>query len=572
MKKLNILWIIALVMISSASALLNDGLLHVYTFDNATNPTANKLYDEYGSQNFSATNIGRGVIGKYNQAYSFSKTVPEWMNSDGGAAVPCGQNSTTVSFWVYMFNNNTGGGTTTLFYTGMSSYGAPFQSNIFYYEPRDGGQVQIEGAVGQFQPLSGKTLGQNINNSWHHIAYGINNSNVYIYFDGVLNATANITAPVQCGVTTLGNVGGASKYANMLMDEFYIWNRSLTSTEIATLASSTTAGYYPFSTGTQQNIQMLNAYDNGTVLSFSVIATNGTTSYSATTTDGIAEFYNLTGNWNFNVTIPNYYESNKIFNTSFIGSATYTNYSIQSLFNVTAYEIITNNSLSNFNATTTNAFNSTSGSSLLLITNNASQTITGRKSGYLTATTNAQAVSGQITSVSLAFGQYLVSINITDAVTNVYLQNFSINLVALNYSDYNITQNTTSYSTSFTLLAGNYTLLLDSDGYAVKEVNLTVNSNVNYTLSLYQTNSFFIVYKDEITKATINNVSLQLISSIYSTNLSTNNGTMAFNLLTPSDYTFRYQGGSLYPQREYYQTLVNKQSYNLTLYLSLIHI
>jgi hypothetical protein len=119
------------------------------------------------------------------------------------------------------------------------------------------------------------------------------------------------------------------------------------------------------------------------------------------------------------------------------------------------------------------------------------------------------------------------------------------------------------------LTQGSYLFEIRPDGYQVKNTTLKVNATFqNYTFSLYIMNSVSITIKDEITKAIINdrNVSLDFISSVFSLNTSTENGTYYIDLLSPTMYQLRYSAPG-YTERFYFFNLLNRSHTDISLYL-----
>jgi type II secretory pathway pseudopilin PulG len=83
------------------------------------------------------------------------------------------------------------------------------------------------------------------NNSWHHVAGSYDGSNVKLYVDGVLRGTTNHVGSIDS--TTYGvNIGRCSEQTSRLyngvIDDVRIYNRALSATEIAQLASGAVSG------------------------------------------------------------------------------------------------------------------------------------------------------------------------------------------------------------------------------------------------------------------------------------------------------------------------------------------
>jgi subtilisin len=121
----------------------------------------------------------------------------------------------------------------------FSKYDGTLQGQEYYLSVLDSGNIRLTGQgvdvidVGQF-PL----------NEWHHLAFvmkpGASNSKVYM--DGLLLASGSITYNPQFSSAPvfIGGFGPSSPYGvqgwNGMLDEFRVYNRALTDSEIAQLA------------------------------------------------------------------------------------------------------------------------------------------------------------------------------------------------------------------------------------------------------------------------------------------------------------------------------------------------
>lgn len=130
--------------------------------------------------------------------------------------------------------------------------------------------------------------------------------------------------------------------------------------------------------------------------------------------------------------------------------------------------------------------------------------------------------------------------------------------------------NTTTTYAWVDVVVGNFVNVeIDTTGYEVKDANFTIASGITvYNFNLYTTNSISFTFKDELTSTTLNGttVEFELISSIFSANYTTANGTYYLDLLSPATYTIRYSATG-YDERTYYFTLTNRTHNELTLYL-----
>lgn len=177
--------------------------------------------------------------------------------------------------------------------------------------------------------------------------------------------------------------------------------------------------------------------------------------------------------------------------------------------------------------------------------------------------------TGQDTSNYNISGLYqaLLNVNVSLGTTETYISNHTTNVSGdINYSEF-----TDNYSISYPVMWSNYSLVTDPTGYSLSYKNISIGA-YNYTYSVtipaYALNSFYINILDEITtNAITETMIIELISEATAGSYSTSNGSIAFEILTPADYTIRYRSnGTNYTERDYYQTLVNQNYYDLTLY------
>lgn len=173
--------------------------------------------------------------------------------------------------------------------------------------------------------------------------------------------------------------------------------------------------------------------------------------------------------------------------------------------------------------------------------------------------------------------------NVVMNVTSLYTSNLSLNstpytsnLTSCNYTITGLTYPlyseivSGSPNSSVGLINGSYNVVDSCSGFASSSKNVTINSvSQGLNFFIYTINSFDIRFYDEITKSLLisNNVSLQIISDVYSNNYSTSNGSLYIDLLTPSIYVFRYKSLPNYVERFYLYQLDSLSYNNLSLYL-----
>lgn len=174
------------------------------------------------------------------------------------------------------------------------------------------------------------------------------------------------------------------------------------------------------------------------------------------------------------------------------------------------------------------------------------------------------------------------SLNITNTTISTISTNFYVggivNISSKLYNgssiqNFNISYQSNIYSTatgniSLGLDRGilNY-LIFDTPNYQYKLFNISFNATVyNYNVLVYLVNTVNITVYDELTGLKINNVTLDLISDIFSNNYSTTVGNFFLELLSPTNYIARYQSQG-YSERFHYFTLTNRTYNEFSLYL-----
>jgi len=85
-----------------------------------------------------------------------------------------------------------------------------------------------------------KITAETVDGTWHHLAFVLNNTNAYAYFDGVLTATDSEANFQGCTNNNSLIVAGSNiNYFNGTLDEVRIYNRSLSSDEIMMIYNNT---------------------------------------------------------------------------------------------------------------------------------------------------------------------------------------------------------------------------------------------------------------------------------------------------------------------------------------------
>ena len=155
-----------------------------------------------------------------------------------------------------------------------------------------------------------------------------------------------------------------------------------------------------------------------------------------------------------------------------------------------------------------------------------------------------------------------------NAGTGANVQNYS---GFINYSNGWI-QNFSTNESNYTIgvIDGlNYTVFVDAQDYNVNLTTHEANGEIDsLILEAYKLNTLTINFYDQNNKSLIDdkNISLELISDIFSNNYTTDTGYMTIELLDPSNYTMRYYADT-FTERFYYLNLNNNSYTNLSLYL-----
>lgn len=132
--------------------------------------------------------------------------------------------------------------------------------NIFelFYD-YNGGTKRIRGQSYKVGTDSSVSITHNVDlgvGSWHHVAFGADGTNQYLWYNGSLVAGPTTMAPVGSNsldnriniganrVSTGGGYGdpGPNRFASAIIDEVFVFSRKLTNEEVALLASGGGAG------------------------------------------------------------------------------------------------------------------------------------------------------------------------------------------------------------------------------------------------------------------------------------------------------------------------------------------
>lgn len=239
-------------------------------------------------------------------------------------------------------------------------------------------------------------------------------------------------------------------------------------------------------------------------------------------------------------------------------------------------------------------FNSTTTSNLVTISNQ-NIILNGISMINLTTETN---YNYDTYSQNYSLGLYTLSMNITDSKGKSILNSININLTTnkqlnltvfsaidntkiQNYS-LNITDRNTGISRNYPLNNGstlidtiklwNYTITIDSPGYALTTQNITTNNQTfqNMNMSIYTENSISINIFDETTNLLIlENITIVFTQGLNQITNTTTTGSYYQEGLADGSWNIKFSGSN-YSLKTYTVTVANRSTQNLNAYLSSI--
>ncbi len=555
-KKLILLGVFVVLIILYATggyATIDDATVY-YSFDNA-DISGSTLLDGSDAPKYNATitNTDTGVVGKLNEAI--------WVDTDeNDNAIMTEQPASTIfsgqdlsfAVWINSTGNQVGDG-----------------GNVFAWRGAGNNVIQLEVQANEVMRLQSRAdgtwtcllNGATIGGGWQHIAVTIDDgTNCTIWINGTAysseahegNDYTFDTENITIGYNTQNPTGTEW---NGSIDEFAIYNRVLTSSEIGLLAVPTDP--YGAAASSNFSINATTIYNSSTITTFNATingTTYGTITGQINTT--IAQVSALI--FDINITSSNYF------------NRTYANVNVSSNLEAKLTQAIvriTPKDMDNvtlsipFNLSTEGYYNNSN----ILYLDAGNISITFQKGGYnnITQTKTITALMNTTLTMTGIF-QSLLTIRAA-SVGGTNISNFTANLTNDAASSLVTTTNGTAV---FHIMNSNYNASVDNPSYEIKIAQLNITGDLNYNFSLYATNSINITFKDEITKAQISGVTINydLIGAVNYTNSSTSTGTIFLSLLYPSEYTIRYSSAD-YPERFYYFTLTNRTFNELTLYL-----
>lgn len=212
----------------------DDGLYTLFNFENVSalgdNSTLATDASTYGNDGALMNGAAWTTDGRYGNALFLDGT-DDYVTLDSTTVT-----NYTVSFW---FNNTNSSGT--LFHRGNSAGGCVYEP-IISVNGADSVSASVSGCASSGSVGSGTVIA----NDWNHVAFSVNTNTQTLYLNGAQAAQASLSSMFVgakdsfIGVLRADDSGTpASNYVNTTIDEFYLFNRSLSSDEISMLYNAT---------------------------------------------------------------------------------------------------------------------------------------------------------------------------------------------------------------------------------------------------------------------------------------------------------------------------------------------
>lgn len=393
---------------------------------------------------------------------------------------------------------------------------------------------------------------------------------------GTSRATFRITVDGQTSGETIRDITGVNQAGVLIFEETFIlgtgkYNVTLqakSNSSYDVVGGSMTAYMTDRVAAVEDsyNITLYNAFNNSNLQNFNVTNSEGST---FTTSNGVLKvFYN--SSWHNLTLAKDGYLSRYItdHNTSNnLSAALWVNE-----LNVTAAKLFEGSAITSFNATLGSVVNnSDAGGIAYFYPNGETYSLSLVAAGYWSR--DYSVTFGTETYTNFQANLSTFQLNVTADFFGSGINTFTTTISRLD-GDYTQDEslNTTTGTTQYYIEPGTYNISIVADGYAFAYETITLNNTETFhqlNFSLLQTNSFNITFYDEELYTLIDDatITFELISTTFSANYTTTNGTLELNLLTPESYTLRYSGNPDYPQRFNYFVLTNGTYNELSFYL-----
>jgi len=426
--------------------------------------------------------------------------------------------------------------------------------------------------------------------NWHMVTFvkdGTLRGDVYVDGVNVTNEAAlsvSGTPSVQNDWRAIGlHLPGYTHAVNGNIEEFTIFDAQLTTAQIVYMYNgSAPEGIHVFSfgegpaqTNTTLNITAVDDFNSTALQSFNATLSwsNGTT-HNASTTAGSIDIEYLAND-------------TKTVNVSFWGMTDY--------YNLTLYDqTVTSNSSNSIQGSVYQAyicFNASEyASAASVVANNftigstirtscfnltaASHNVMAQKTDWhdKNQTFTVSALDNTTTYTVKNMTYTNLTIYVVDRATGVHLTGYTINFTSLNHTGWagDGASSVTNYT--FDLINNTYNVTVDMPGYSATNTTKDVNvaGNTTYTFYLHKSNSLnFTIYKETTnTLLTGVTISIDIIQSNQTSNLSTTNGILYVTGLSSGELEIRYaDNASVYGGRVYFVTMTNNTFQDVRLYL-----
>lgn len=509
-------------MSSLAFATTNDAVIG-WTLDDADLTGSNP--DDVSGTGNDGTNSGAttGVTGQQNEAFSFDGSSNQVSNTSLSFTVPY-TGSYSVSM-CYKWDSLTDG--RGLFSLGTDATG-DFVIRAFYFSGSMYASVMKDGTGSTEKQIS--TTGGDTIGTWYHMVVTYNGtSKVMEFFLDNTSIGTNTYTDTTSGTGDDFHIGGyvnngvMGGYGDADIDEVYVYNRVILTSEISELYGSGNC-YQPYITASQTDILTVQAKDadNASTLTSFNVTMNGNT--TQTTTNGTV-YINVT-QAGFNSSLP----VNLTVNSNTYFGANFTNWNISYVLvaNLTQYPHVYLNDSWDGTALSgsieIDSVNYTLTSGKAYVPYNWSANITTHITDYYNTTQEANFTGA--TDYNISLNQSYIYFNVSEWVTgNLVLGNITINGVTKDSTDV------------FNLPTGNYSVRFQNSSYYSSNISIEILPYDNSTYNIYVGDTLLNVSAiDGATNLTLTDFALNFQNGSFSVNFSTSNGSIYIPLM--SNYTY----------------------------------
>lgn len=549
----------SLCLLSGAFAYNSNNAITYFSFDNS-----DLTDDGSGGISYTAYNSPTYTSGILGNAIDFDGAT-EYIQANSLSALPSSPFS--LVYWFNADDNNPASGQAM-----MSVYdgsGAGFDSMR--------SQIDTNGYLWTYYRNSANTATWTDNvdiadNGWHMVSYTWDGSNLRTYVDGSLEDTTAFTGSWSwdykhtVGAYNDHNDASPINHFDGKIDEYSVWNETLSGTDITTLWNSG-AGLNPFDTATtptiNHNVQDFYNSENISI----ALNTSSNTNMSYILDSGselsICSDCNLT---NLNLTSLNESTHNIIFISTDINGQV--NSSTNFTIDLTDPTINISNSteLNSYDVTWSNIFNYSD---------------TNLDSCYLIVENTSQNCSSYTFSEN---GNQSIQIYVNDSAGNSANQNFTLFVNPYQYFYFeepssspisNFTFGGNSYENyaaikTYDLGLGSQNLSFVKYGYATTSVifNLNSTSEINLTTEVQIATLYIEIYDVDTLSLITQQVDINLIGTDFAGSFSTSNGTITINNITDLPDTYELDlSSSNYEDLTYYFQHTGYAAVNLELYM-----